>query len=69
MAAMSYSISISGHSSEPHNEIVKQGAEDLARKLQALPGSSGVTLSGYSNDGTGSVTLATPEPESAAPAE
>lgn len=59
---MSYNISISGHSSEPHNAEVKAIAEEAAKKLQALPGST-VTLSGYSNDNTGNITLATPAPE------
>jgi hypothetical protein len=57
---VSYSISIGGHSNQPHNAQVKEIAEEAARKLQALPGSTGVSLSGYSNDGAGSITLTTP---------
>ncbi len=56
---MSYQISISGHSSDDHNAKVKEVAEDAARKLKELPGAT-VTLSGYSNDNTGRIDLATP---------
>ena len=59
---MSYSISItvSGHDNEPHNEKVKEAAEAAFRLVAALPGVSGKSLSGYSGDGTGSITLSTP---------
>ena len=53
---MSYSISISGHSSGDHNAKVKEVAEEAVRKLKELPGST-VTLSGYSNDNTGRIDL------------
>lgn len=58
---MSYSISLTGHSGEPHNEEVKAIAEEAYRKLKAIPGSTNVGLSGYSNDGTGSLALLPPE--------
>lgn len=57
---MSYSISLSGHSGEPHNEEVKAIAEEAYRKLNAIPGTTSVTLSGYTADNTGSVPLTTP---------
>jgi hypothetical protein len=56
---MSFQINISGHSSENHNDQVKAVAEEAARKLKALPGST-VTLGGYSNDNTGRINLTTP---------
>jgi hypothetical protein len=59
---LSYSISISGHSTEPHNDAVKQIAEEATRKLQALPGGT-ASLGGYSNDNTGRITLGPVTPE------
>lgn len=58
---MSYSIQLSGHSSEDHNDAVKAIAKEAQAKLAALPGSSGVTLAGYSSDNTGSIALTTEE--------
>ena len=45
---MSFSISISGHSSEPHNAKVKEVFEQAVRDLKAMPGA---TLGGYFNSG------------------
>lgn len=53
---MSYSISISGHSGEPHNHEVQEAVDAALAILDIVPGMS-ATVSGYSNDGTGNITL------------
>ena len=60
LPAMSYAIHISGHSNEPHNDEIKKITDEAVKKLRKLPGAS-VTLSGYSNDETGHITLELPE--------
>lgn len=59
---MSYSLTLSGHTANEHNNAVKEIAEEAWRKLKALhsEGEPAPTLSGYSGDQTGSVTLAAP---------
>ena len=53
---MSYQIVIGGHSNQPHNEDVKKVAVEAVEKLKAL-GHLSVSLSGYTNDETGSEQL------------
>lgn len=57
---MSYQINLGGHSEGPHNEEVKAIAEEAYRKLKEIPGTTSVTLSGYTADSTGTVSLTTP---------
>jgi hypothetical protein len=52
---MSFQISISGHSSGPHNDAVKAVFEQAIKDLRKIP-SSTISGSGYSNDGE-SITL------------
>ncbi len=67
---MSFSISLSGHSSEPHNAAVANAFRDAVRALRAVPGMS-ITGSGSTSDATGSITLTTDAvdaPDATAPA-
>ena len=59
---MSYSLTITGHTANEHNAKVKEVAEEAWAKLKALhrQDEPAPTLSGYSGDQTGSITLATP---------
>lgn len=59
---MSYSITISGHTANEHNAKVKEIAEDAWSRLAALhsEGETSPSLSGYSGDQTGSISLTTP---------
>jgi flavin-binding protein dodecin len=62
---VSFSINISGHSNEKHNEAVQEAVAQAEAVLEAIPGVS-YSLSGYSNDGeeiTFSNQVAPPEPE------
>ena len=53
---MSWSFSLSGHSSEPHNEAVKAAFDECVGKLQAIPGNT-VAGTGYTSDNSGKVDL------------
>jgi hypothetical protein len=57
---MSYQITIGGHTNNEHNEKIKQIAEDAYAKCKALHNADEAppTLSGWSGDQTGSITLA-----------
>lgn len=62
---MSYQITISGHTRNEHNAQIKQIAEEAWQKAAALHAADELraTLSGYSGDQTGSITLMTPAPQ------
>ena len=53
---MSFSISVSGGSAGPHNAQVKAAFDGLVASLNDIEGLSG-SATGYSNDGSGSVSL------------
>jgi hypothetical protein len=65
---MSYSITIGGHTRNEHNARIKEIAEDAWAKVAALHGTDETppSLSGWSGDQTGSITLLTPQPVEAA---
>lgn len=54
---MSFSITITGHSSDPHNDAVLAVFEDAVRRLRALPNSSPLSASGYSGDASGEISF------------
>ncbi len=59
---MSYEIKIVGHTGNPHNAKVKEIAEEAWRKCKEFQSENETpTLTGYSGDQTGSITLANPE--------
>jgi hypothetical protein len=53
---MSFSIGITGHSSNPHNQAVQDAVDAALETLEGVEGLT-ATVTGYSNDGEGSVTL------------
>lgn len=53
---MSYQIVIAGHSSEPHNDQVREVAVEAVKKLRKL-GHQDVHVSGHSSDTTGGIQL------------
>jgi hypothetical protein len=53
---MSYSFSLSGHSSGPHNAKVKEVFDNAVKELKTIPGGT-VSGTGYSNDNDGRVEL------------
>lgn len=59
---MSYNITISGHTQNPHNDKIKEIAEDAWRKVRALHNDDETppTLSGWSGDNSGSIQLEPP---------
>jgi len=65
---VSFSISIGGHSSNPHNAKVQEAVDAALGVLAEVEGLS-CTVTGYSGDSTGSITLAgaLPRAEAAQP--
>jgi len=65
---VSYEVKITGHMRNEHNAKVKEIAEDAYAKVAALHAQDefAPTLSGYSGDQTGHITLATPQEPTAA---
>ncbi len=62
---MSYQITITGHTRNPHNAQIKEIAEEAWAKVAALHDDDETppSLTGYSGDQTGSITLMpTPQP-------
>lgn len=59
---MSYSVTITGHTGNEHNAKVKEIADEAWAKCKALhrEDEPPPSLTGYSGDQTGSITLATP---------
>lgn len=60
---MSYSVIISGHTANEHNAKVKEIAERAWADFKALhrDDETPPSLTGYSGDQSGSITLATPQ--------
>lgn len=55
---MSFQVQVSGHSTDPHNEVIKAAAVAFANSVaEALGPLATVTLSGYSGDSTGYTTF------------
>lgn len=55
---MSFNVTVTGHSTDPHNDTVKGAAVAFANALKETLGEGAtVTLSGYSGDSTGYITF------------
>jgi hypothetical protein len=81
---MSFQVQVSGHSTDPHNEVIKAAAIAFANSLKESLGElATVTLTGYSGDSSGYIsfgdgdryppapvveTAAEPEPQASEPA-
>jgi hypothetical protein len=65
---MSFQVTVSGHSPDPHNDTVKSAAIAFANSLKdALGESATVTLTGYSGDSSGYISFADGDRYPAAP--